>query len=301
MNTRARIKQMAHLKQKQISDNSCKAIIIDTLLDAVKPLSTDELSHEIKGLFHVLVSTERLNHLINALLCDGVVHINKDNHIEIETLKKVDFLKSQQQENSLRDDAIRLWIEHIRETQDVPEALATGLSKALPVFLRSLFVRHGVSSYELLVSTDERITFDVKQLASSVSHMFDDEYSSNIEQLLPTIFQAIDDPIISEYLKHGIEKAVGYISEVISDENMNKITDGLKELTVYLDTNTLYRLLKLQGITRYESIKETIDFCKKYGVKLKVSAQTRKELSARLKFDARVLLKYPTNIQLELI
>lgn len=88
------------------------------------------------------------------------------------------------------------------------------------------------------------------------------------------------------------------MSEVISDENLNQITDSLKELTVYLDTNTIYRLLNLQGASRYESIKETLDFCRTNGVKLKVSALTKKELSSRLKFDARILMKFPTRTNL---
>ena len=44
MNTIEKVRQMAHLKQKQISDNSCKAIIIDTLLEATSPLTKEELS-----------------------------------------------------------------------------------------------------------------------------------------------------------------------------------------------------------------------------------------------------------------
>lgn len=60
MSSTIRVKQMAHLKQKQISDKSCKAIIIDTLLEAISPLTPKELSREIAALFHVLVSSERL-------------------------------------------------------------------------------------------------------------------------------------------------------------------------------------------------------------------------------------------------
>ena len=139
--------------------------------------------------------------------------------------------------------------------------------------LRSLFVKHGVSSYELLISTGNGDFFDLKQIAQDVSQQFDETYRSNIEILLPTIFQTIDQVTIIEYLKHSIEKAIGYISEVISDENMNHITDALKELTIYLDTNTIYRLLNLQGNSRFESIKETLDFCRANGVKLKVRRQ----------------------------
>lgn len=45
MNTHKRVNQMAHLKQ--ISDNSCKAIIIDTILESIRPLTKTELSDEI--------------------------------------------------------------------------------------------------------------------------------------------------------------------------------------------------------------------------------------------------------------
>lgn len=289
---------MAHLKQKQIGDNSCKAIIIDTLLEAVRPLTREELSGEITSLFHVLVSTERLNQLINILFQEGIILFDTEEHIEISPTKKTDFITAQLNETSLRKKATLLWIEQLRTTQEISSELENCLLQALPIFLRSLFIKHGVSSYELLTSTDNGDSFDVKQIAHDVSQQFDDAYSNNIESLLPTIFQMISQATVIEYLKHSIEKAVGYISEVISDENLKQITDSLKNLTVYLDTNTIYRLLNLQGTSRYESIKETLDFCRENGVKLKVSALTKKELSSRLRFDARVLMKFPTKTNL---
>lgn len=298
MSSTTRVSQMAHLKQKQISDNSCKAIIIDTLLETVHPLTREELSGEIAALFHILVSTERLNQLIDTLSQERIILFDTEGHIEITPVHKSDFITNQLQETSLRKQATLLWIDYIRVTQEVSSELDVCLSQALPIFLRSLFVKHGVSSYELLTSTDDGDSFDIKQIAYSVSQQFDEPYRNDIGILLPTIFQMIDQITVKKYLKHSIEKAVGYISEVISDENLNQITDSLKELTVYLDTNTIYRLLNLQGNSRYESIKETLDFCRGNGVRLKVSALTKKELSSRLKFDARVLMKYPTRTNL---
>lgn len=298
MSSTTKVKQMAHLKQKQIGDNSCKAIIIDTLLETVRPLTQEELSGEITSLFHVLVATDRLNLLINALSRDGIILFDTEGHLEIPPTKKTEFITARLQETSLRKTATLLWIDYIRQMQEVSGELEACLSQALPIFLRSLFVKHGVSSYELLISTGNGDFFDLKQIAQDVSQQFDETYRSNIEILLPTIFQTIDQVTIIEYLKHSIEKAIGYISEVISDENMNHITDALKELTIYLDTNTIYRLLNLQGNSRFESIKETLDFCRANGVKLKVSALTKKELSSRLKFDARVLMKFPMRTNL---
>lgn len=164
--------------------------------------------------------------------------------------------------------------------------------------MRSLFVKHGVLSYELLTSTSDQSTFDLQDIAHHVSLEFDETYRAEIETLLPSIFQISNHETVIEYLKHSIEKAVGYISEVISDENLTQITEALKNLTIYLDTNAVYRLLNLQGNSRYESIKETLDFCRKYGVKLKISAITKKELSSRLKYDAKVLVQFPTKTNL---
>lgn len=289
---------MAHLKQKQISDSSCKAIIIDTLLETVHPLTQKELSAEITSLFHVLVTTDRLNSLISALFQEGIILFDSEGHIDIPTPKKTDFITARLQETSLRQTATLLWIDYIRTKREISNELETCLSQALPIFLRSLFVKHGVSSYELLTSTDDGDPFDLKQIARDVSQQFDETYRIDIETFLPTIFQTIDSPTVIEFLKHSIEKAIGYISEVISDENLIQITDSLKKLTIYLDTNTIYRLLNLQGNSRFESIKETLDFCRGNGIKLKVSALTKKELSSRLKFDARVLMKYPTRTNL---
>ena len=298
MNTITRVKQMAHLRQKQISDSSCKTIIIDTLLEAVRPLTQAELSYEITSLFHILVSNERLTQQIQVLSQNGVVLFDEENHIFISPAKQADFIIARRQENNLREEATMLWLDNIRDHQEVTAELEKNLSQALPIFLRSLFIKHGVLSYELLTSTSDSSDFDLKEIAHNVALRFEEAYQPEIESLLPTIFRVLHYGKVVEYLKHNIEKAVGYISEVISDESFAKITDELKNLTVYLDTNIVYRLLNLQGESRYESIKETLNFFHKYGVKLKISALTQKELTSRLKYDSTVLVQFPIKTDL---
>lgn len=293
MSTMMKVKQMSHLRQKQISDNSCKAIIIDTLLEAIQPLSKSELSDEITSIFHVLVSPQRLNQFIDLLAKEGVILFDSEDHISIEPTQKAEFIIARLAEDSLRKQATLIWIDYIRTFQDISDELNECLSQALPIFLRSLFVRHGVSSYELLSSTNERISFDLKEISYTVSQQFKESIRQDVEDLLPTIFQVSNEAKIVEYLKHSIDKAIGYISEVISDENMENLTEELRNLTVYLDTNTVYRLLNLQGTSRYEAVKETLDFCRSNGVKLKISALTKKELSSRLRYDAKVLIQFP--------
>lgn len=298
MNTMKKVKQMSHLKQKQISDNSCKTIIVDTLLEAVKPLSKSELSDEITSIFHVLVSPQRLNQFIDLLAKEGVILFDNEDHISIEPTQKAELIIARLTEDSLRKQATLIWIDYICTFQDISDELNEGLSQALPIFLRSLFVRHGVSSYELLSSTSEKTSFDLKEISHTVAQQFKNSIRQDVEDLLPTIFQILNEAKIVEYLKHSIDKAVGYISEVISDENMKHLTEELRNLTVYLDTNTVYRLLNLQGTSRYEAVKETLDFCKSNGVKLKISALTKKELSSRLRYDAKVLIQFPIPVNL---
>ena len=298
MNTIETVRQMAHLKQRQISDNSCKAIIIDTLLEAVSPLTKEDLLKEILSLFHVLISKERLNMALVSLAGEHIILIDPDDYISIETTNKASFIAKRQKEIDLRTTAIGKWISSLRSSSEISVDLERNLAQSLPVFLRTLFVKHGVKSYELLTEIDDNYAIDIKQIAGEVAGQYDIEFQTDIMTLLPTIFQSIHDPDIIEYLIHGIKKAVGYVSEVISPDSLNSITSSLKKLVLYLDTNILYRLLHLQGDTRYESIKETLDFCRQNGVKLKISAVTKKEFSDRISYDTIVLREHPVKTDL---
>ena len=294
MSTYKRVDQMAHLKQKRISDDSCRAIVIDTIMESVRPLTKAELAEEISALFHILISPTRLNDVISDLLNDGIILFNKSDYIEISPAKEYDFLSAKLSEEQLRENATKLWLSDLRLSKDIPDNLGLYLAQALPIFLRTLFIKHGVSSYELLTSRKDQAAFNLSQISKDVAAQFEKSSQADIEFYLPTIFQSTKHTEIIEYLKHGIDKAVGYICEVISDENLSELTSELRNLTIYLDTNTIYRLLNLQGTTRYESIRETVDFCNKYGIKLKVSALTKRELSSRLKYDSKVLIQFPT-------
>ena len=190
---------MAHLKQKQISDNSCKAIIIDTLLEAVRPLTQEELSREITSLFHILVSAERLKQEIHALSLEGVILLDEDDYLRISPSKQPDFIIARLKETTLRKEATIIWLGNLRTQQELSSELEKVLSRALPIFLRSLFVKHGVLSYELLTSTSGQSTFDLQDIAHHVSLEFDETYRAEIETLLPSIFQISNHETVIEY------------------------------------------------------------------------------------------------------
>ena len=297
MTTTEMVRQMAHLKQIQISDNSCKAIIIDTLLEAASPITKEDISKEILALFHVLVSSDRLEQILSALITEHIIIVDENEYAQIEPTHRASFISARQSESALRNKAIESWISFVRSSTEVSEDMENALAQSLPVFLRTLFVRHGVKSYEMLSSISDDYSVDIKKIADEVAKQ-NSIYQNEVRQFLPTVFQCLQDNDVNEYLIHSIKKAVGYISEVISDESLEYLSSGLNELTLYLDTNILYRLLHIQGDERYESIKETIDFCKKNNVKLKISAVTKREFSARLDYDAKVLQNNPVRTDL---
>lgn len=293
-----KVEQMAHLTQKEISSQSCKTIIVDTIINSISPLSRNDLSKNILSNFHVVVSEERLDYYIKEMIEEDILWIDSDNFIKIKPIKLLDFESDRAQEFSLAKDACNIWISSIEKQTEVSIELKDCLVKALPIFLSTLFVKHGVTSYELLISTKQVHVLDIKQIANDVSMQFFDEYQEDISLLLPHIFKLTSDPKIMDYLKHSINKAIGYISEVISNENIEQLKEELKGLTLYLDTNVLYRLLNLQGKSRYESIQKTIDFCNENEIKLKISSLTKKELLNRLEYDSKILRQYPCRVNL---
>ena len=103
MSTYKRVDQMAHLKQKRISDDSCRAIVIDTIMESVRPLTKAELAEEISALFHILISPTRLNDVISDLLGDGIILFSKSDYIEISPDKEYDFLSAKLSEEQLRE------------------------------------------------------------------------------------------------------------------------------------------------------------------------------------------------------
>ena len=262
------------------------------------PQTKKELLEEILSVYHVLISSDRLDQMLTLLSNDRIIHIDDTDHITIEPIYKAEFISARQREVELRNNAVKKWLEYLKSTENITNELENSLSLVLPVFLRTLFVKHGVKSYELLSSINDDYIVDVKQIAEEVAKKSGLHSEKTIAEYLPTIFQDSTDAVVMDYLVHSIKKAVGYISEVISEDTLSYLTESLRHLVLYLDTNIIYRLLHLQGDSRFKSIKETLSFCKQNKVKLKISATTKRELSARINYDSRVLLKYPVKTNL---
>lgn len=294
-----KVSEMAHLNEKTISDKSCMAIIIDTVMSAAQPFTKKQLSREIESAFQVIVDESRLKSMIENLIRSDTLQISADGILRLNPIEEARVKKVNQDELKLRDSACARWVEEVSDNTCYSQDLKDELALALPIYLRSVFVRHGVASYMLLSSNVNVSDFNIDEIAKMVSNAFSEDNRKEISNCLPTVFSHLDDETIMEYVRHNINMAVGYISEVISKDTADQLSESLSGLVLYLDTSTIYRFLNLQGQERYETVKKTIALCKEAGVSIRVSAVTQKELSNRLKFDAKVLQKYPHTTNLE--
>ncbi|MFI3250550.1 MAG: hypothetical protein R3Y07_06265 [Eubacteriales bacterium] len=292
------VKQMVYASQSTISEDSCKAIILDTIMDSKDALTLHKLTDSICNLFHVLVNKERLEKIFNALVVDEILMVNEDSTLEItpkhlaeQRIKKLEY-------ESIKKKAAISWIDLLCSTDDIPDESRQGLNDSLFQFIDTVFLRHGVVSYEFLTNQSITSDFNIKEIATEIAQKVQTSQQELIAKSLPRIFEMSNDLEVMTYLKQTINKAIGYISEVFSEETALEISKSLKELTLYLDTNMLYRILNLQGDERFEATKEALSFLRENGVKLRVSSLTKKELSSRIKYDSKILQIYPTKVNL---
>lgn len=294
----AGVGQLAHLQEVSISRNTCKSIVIDTLLaNSSRPINVSGLSKEITNNFKLLITEEKISAAVKELEEQKSIEIDKENNVRITPVYFADLSIQNERENRLQSNALNVWINRINNVNLLTDNEKDILAQVMPVFLRKVFIRNGVSSYEI-INNKKLSEFDLLETAlETVKSAFTSDEQKYAEYLCE-IFQDIDDENILEYLVHNIKRAVGYISEVISKETADKINQTLEHLTIYLDTNIVYRLFNLQGEHRYNSIKKTIEFCRNHHIRLKVSYLTEIELRRRLKYDSDVLLKFPARVDL---
>lgn len=290
--------QLAHLQETSISRNTCKSIVIDTLLaNTSGPINVSGLSNEITNNFKLLITEAKIKAAVNELEEQKAIEIDRDKNVRITPVYFTELSLQNERENRLQANAIKVWIDRINKANSLTGDEIDKLEQVMPVFLRKVFIRNGVSSYEI-INNKKLSEFDLLETAlETVETSFANDGQKYAEYLCG-IFQDIDDENILEYLVHNIKRAVGYISEVISDETASRINQTLEHLTIYLDTNIIYRLFNLQGEHRYNSIKKTIEFCRMHHISLKVSYLTEIELRRRLKYDADVLLRFPAKVDL---
>jgi hypothetical protein len=182
---------------------------------------------------------------------------------------------------------------------DIKKEIIEELKRKLPEFLSNLFLEHGAESRALIEQSVQNSHTNVHTIMNKIR--FDHEESKEIAHVEFFSFLSSTDANTRRYLEILIEKAFRYLTTVCDPEVFEAIKNSIKGKILFLDSSTVYRLVNLQGESRYQSTKEVILLCKNFGFKLFVSAMTLKELYRRINFDSRVLLNHPTPTNLSAI
>jgi len=292
---KAAVTILSHQAGDNMKFTAIKSIIIDALFYANTPLTRDSLFKQIESLFGVLIHSKQFLNSIDCLIDEKVVIENS-----LEQLLLSDFIYAEMQakmleENSCRNKAISEWAEknNISLTENSDEIFAL-----VDKFVRSVFIRHGAISYSLITGRQSFEHFAIEEIEKEILASCDSIIVESVRDNLSKILSYPFSENTLHYLRNNAKKATSYLSSIMPREYVTSLEERLKNLSLYLDTNVVYRLLGLQGDERFITVDNVIKFCLERGVNIRVSAETYKELSKTIAKDAQIILNYPTRSSL---
>ncbi|MDR2589695.1 MAG: hypothetical protein LBC71_01720 [Oscillospiraceae bacterium] len=287
---------LSHLLAKDLGGSVNQELIINALFDISSTVGIDDLQTRVKRLFGVDIPNNIMESELRALQDSGIVNKDGVNNVLLSDLTKAEISKLSSEETSISEAAFNVWIssEYFEEVMDNER---DALKNTIEPFLDKIFVTHGASCIKLLIQDADITEFDINIIAGEVAEMCTNEQSF-LKAKLPTIFTMSKSVEVLRYLEQRMSKAIKYLSTVMPANIRDSLRLRLKGVIIYLDTSFLYRLLDLQGESRYLSAKETIEFCINAGVTLRVTAETYKELLRSIENDAKILNKYPVKTNL---
>ena len=154
----AGVGQLAHLQEVSISRNTCKSIVIDTLLaNSSRPINVSGLSKEITNNFKLLITEEKISAAVKELEEQKSIEIDKENNVRITPVYFADLSIQNERENRLQSNALNVWINRINNVNLLTDNEKDVLAQVMPVFLRKVFIRNGVSSYEIINNVRARL------------------------------------------------------------------------------------------------------------------------------------------------
>ena len=287
--------QLSHLLSSNIYLQSIEATIVDTIIEANNIITLQNIKSEIKNKFKVDIGQDKIQIIINKLVNENKLYFDGNTIIvDSQFLGEVSIMIKQNQD--IEDEAIYEWIQSFRNIlgAEITEKDISTLKESILRYIRRFFLSHGADSFSLLFDNSKSKEFDINNLVEECLGNVSETLKPSAKALLLNIFSNNLTVSQKAFCIQQIKKAVSYLSMVADSDVKRIILDQVNGLTIYLDTPILYRLLNLQGASRYNTIKMLLDFCKSSDIRLKIFQTTFEELKRRISYDAKVILQYPT-------
>jgi len=278
------VENLAYLTAENIARDSENTIVTEAIFKIKGSASTTKIAEEISSAFGVDVTQGIVNEILQRLLSAGKVYSDGSNYTLTEETKLV-ISQAKARYNQLEQQAIAEWL----KICDVEDNARDVLTKAAIHFIRTVFVRHGTSSFSFLTEQFDSATFSIDEIAKEEASKQAAIDQGWLESALLKMFSLPMSTERQDYLIENIHRAISYRSVVVEPSTLSAIIAKVKDLIVYLDTNVLYRILNLQGEVRYQSTLGVLKELQSCGVVFKVCPVTYNELVYRLDADAQYI------------
>jgi hypothetical protein len=290
--------QLSHLLATDIGLEGLEASIIDTLYNAESSVNEDNIVFEIQSKFRINTDPVKIRKTVRKLIDERKIYCDGNNiFLSPQTIEDVTRVVSQNQEIEYK--ALSEWIKNYESiiSEHLVGEHEFSVKSAILLFVKSFFLFHGADSFSLISEVKKSNNFDIKSLIRKCLKSVDKKYTESLTGFLQGLFSTVLTSCQRNFCIEQINKAITYLSMVADNETKDKILKQMDGLTIYLDTPILYRLLNLQGETRYQTIKTLLDYCKSNNVKLNIFQATYEELKRRIAYDSRIIEKYPTPVE----
>jgi hypothetical protein len=291
--------------ETDLSEVTKMEMVLNGLYFSIKILSLTELKMSIQTSLGCDIHISELSELI-----EKAVNVHYVNKLKVNTITKYNLTEEIRTkldlqfkiQQDIQERVIYKWAQQeiISFYPELSEDIILEIQIKLVEFLTKLFLSHGVMSLNLMNGESrEDITMNLSEIIEGMS--FTVQQAKDIALETYPSFLSIQDFETINYLTSIIEKAFKYLATICDPQILNNLKTTIEGKVVLLDSSIVYRLLQLQGLHRYRVIREVVDLCQEFGLNLKVTGTTLKELERRIGFDSRVLREYPTPINLSAV
>lgn len=260
--------------------------------------SLKQIQSSIKQKLQLQFELLEIEYAINALIEKGEVIQPEEGKYQLTEKTYQDWTEKNDERKKIRTRILNEWIEEISRIHSLSDEEVSYLILDLETYTAKLLETHGAECTALLYPGKNH--GQVSQFLKKVSR--------EVLPCLPTKNRSgrlirIRSVELPRFYEESPRQRKMYIAELLDsafiyhilhlDPKCSEIVrEQLQEITLYLDTNVLYRLFGLESSDLQEAIRGVLEICKKMEMKVLVAEVTIDEYKKSLNNDIKILKQY---------
>lgn len=289
--------QLSHMLADEIGASGDETAVLDTIHLSTASVTRDNLAGKVLSTFKIEIGNERLDRAVKRLIDSGKI-VPSTTVLSLSPRTVEDINRASRENRSIEKEALDEWCKDFSEQSESAYSKdeLEQIRSIVLEFIRIFFLTHGADCYDFITGKKPQNNTKIDQIAKTILQGKTGICHEKMVSYLIGLFTRQLSSAQESFLLLQLKKAVHYLSMVVEKTTLDTIFAAFNGITVYLDTTILYRLLNLQGNSRYESIRQLIAYCQKTCIGLKVFQCTVEEMKRRIRYDARVIAEHPTPV-----